>query len=68
MPNRLCLPPRVRLMPKHIQRKYANGQFDRTGTYAGALPKTVGGTYFTCRGVCTCYSSSGEDCCAAAGC
>ena len=64
MPNRLCLPARVRLMPKHIQRKYANGQFDRTGTYAGALPKTVGGTYFFCHAQNSyCYSSSGEDCC-----
>jgi len=40
MPSKLSLPPRDRLMPKHIQQKYANGQFDRTGTYGNSAMAT----------------------------
>jgi hypothetical protein len=49
MPNKLCLPPKVRLMPRHIQRKYASGEFDRTGMYAGSrVAKVIGGHIVFC--------------------
>ena len=33
MPSKRSLPIRVRSMPIHVQRKYSNGEFDKTGSY-----------------------------------
>jgi len=36
MLSKLSLPVRVRLMPIHIQRKYANGELHTTGPYGNS--------------------------------
>ena len=45
MPSKRSLPIRVRSMPIHVQRKYSNGEFDKTGTYGNsAMAKHLYGT------------------------
>lgn len=53
MPSKLCLPVIVRLMPINVQRKYSNGEFDKTGPYGhSAMAKYLYGGDHTCPPTC----------------